>query len=404
MYVRKKKSKPYSLLRKVIITVVIVIIAVIIFSITFNIINSTRCSTFVKTFGGKKGDYIKLILQTNDKKYILFSTTLSNGSGQSDILITKINNKGDKIWENKYGWEGDEAIRDAILLPDEKSMIICGSTSSFDDGYCDGIVFKTDQDGKIVWKKIIGDKNIDEKALKIIRLDDGNFLVLGGFFYKKGMGMFWIKIDINGNILWFKKKGNNKYNIKPSSITKINGNKYILVSTIIEKGNNQIYLLKIDSNGNEIEEKILNFNKKLYIQNMIYNSIENTFLINSSLGQNIYLLKLDDNYNIIWSRLFSETQTTWGASMIKSSDNNYVITCGNKEQNVLLFKIDNNGQILWFKNYYRNSNDEGKIVLETFDKGYIIGAWTYSDNNGYDILIIKTDNVGNCPELDLKSK
>ena len=59
-------------------------------------------------------------------------------------------------------------------------------------------------------------------------------------------------------------------------------------------------------------------------------------------------------------------------------------------------KVDSLGKHQWSKAFGGNMADEGYSVEPTFDHGYAFLGWTNSfGNGGYDVLLVKTDSVGN---------
>ena len=66
---------------------------------------------------------------------------------------------------------------------------------------------------------------------------------------------------------------------------------------------------------------------------------------------------------------------------------------GNKD--VWLIKTDSNGLEEWNQNIGKDRIDHGYSVSQTSDGGFIITGYTETENNYDDILIIKTDPLGN---------
>ena len=74
--------------------------------------------------------YIRKIIQTIDGNYLLLSTTFSYGSEKADILLSKIGQNGQIIWEKLYGSISIDSANDIIEKPDG-TLIILGNTKHY---------------------------------------------------------------------------------------------------------------------------------------------------------------------------------------------------------------------------------------------------------------------------------
>ena len=78
------------------------------------------------------------------------------------------------------------------------STINCGSKSE-----CDIELVKKDNEGNILWKRIIGGTSYD-KAGQVVRPKDGNYIVVGSTssFGKGNYDVLVVKVSSKGEILW----------------------------------------------------------------------------------------------------------------------------------------------------------------------------------------------------------
>ena len=90
----------------------------------------------------------------------------------------------------------------------------------------------------------------------------------------------------------------------------------------------------------------------------------------------------------------------YGMSVHQEADTGYVIlanvTGNSGNNNIQLFKIDKNGGYVWSKLYADSAIFWGESLKRTPDHGYLITGYTNkTDTAGYDVMLIKTDSVGN---------
>ncbi len=118
-------------------------------------------------------------------------------------------------------------------------------------------------------------------------------------------------------------------------------------------------------------------------------------------NQNIYLLKVDSNGDTLWTTDYGESNTDeYGRSVRQTSDGGFII-CGytgvSQSNEVFLLKTDSLGNYEWQSTFGPTADNRGHCVRQTSDGGYIIvgQAWIIRGAFGsYDMYIIKTNSAG----------
>src|SRR5690349_6864287 len=124
----------------------------------------------------------------------------------------------------------------------------------------------------------------------------------------------------------------------------------------------------------------------------------------ASFGQgntDVYLIRTDSNCSCLWSMTIGGPEIEHGYSVTETFDGGLAIagyTNGYNAQgyDVLLIKTDSIGTVQWIKTYGGSDWDFGYSVRQTADSGFVICGESYSYSNGdADVLVVKTDKVGN---------
>jgi hypothetical protein len=103
----------------------------------------------------------------------------------------------------------------------------------------------------------------------------------------------------------------------------------------------------------------------------------------------------------MWSKTFGGTGLDEGRSVRQTTDGGYIIagttfSFGAGGADVYLVKTDASGNQEWSRSFGSSQDDRGYSVRQTADVGYIIAGYTNSYGvTDYDILVIKTDSIGN---------
>jgi len=306
--------------------------------------------------------------ETDDGGYVVLGQTWSHNSEESGYFwLIKTDSYGNEIWNRSF-YGSDEDCVGTIQLTDDGGYVILGGTEYGYDKDADVHLIKcpwSALDGKspaVEWSKVLGDSNKDEYSNSIQQTTDGGYIILGvTALYGSGeRGYFWlIKTDSNGNQIWNKTLNRTLDEIgriESISIGETLSGGYVISGTKEEKYCNYITLIETDSNGNEVmDTSIASGNIRYYYDNHDY------------------------------------------VPFFQTSDGGYIITGCVNNYDLSLIKIDSSGNEIWNKTfggpYY---DDKGYFVRETMDKDYIIGGLTSSYGaGGSDIWLIKTDSFGN---------
>ncbi|HEC77120.1 MAG TPA: hypothetical protein ENI33_07690 [Thermoplasmatales archaeon] len=357
-----------------------------------------------KTYGGKEDDMGYVVLDTQDG-YIIGGRTFSYGAGDSDIWIIKTDKEGNEIWNKTYGGKDAEYIFDVISVED--GYIIAGQTFSYSAGMGDGWLIKIDKEGNEIWNKTYGGK-LDEDARKILETNDGYIFVAGCWSFGSPNGNVWlVKVDKEGNEIWNKTYGGKNHEIG-YSITE-DGGKYILggITRSFGAGGYDIWIIKTDKEGNEIWNKTYGGKldedaRKILETNDGYIFVAGCWSFGSPNG-NVWLVKVDKEGNEIWNKTYGGKNNEYGG-IVKQTDKGYVImgqtsSFGDGKSDLWLLKVDKEGNEIWKRRIGGSSLDYGVTVKSTDDKGYIIAGLTSSFGAGKnDVWFLRTEE----PSLEIE--
>ena len=111
-----------------------------------------------KTYGGDKDDIGEGIIESENNTFVVVAGTFSYGKG-GDVLLMKINSDGEVIWQNNYGGDKSDKLREYdgntdsgrhLTKTPNGGFLVSGSSSSFSS--LGGLwVFKTNSSGSLLW-------------------------------------------------------------------------------------------------------------------------------------------------------------------------------------------------------------------------------------------------------------
>jgi hypothetical protein len=198
------------------------------------------------------------VQQTLDGGYILAGFSWTVDPEDLDMYVVKLDTKGNEQWSREFGGEGpDEAC--AVQQTADGGYILAGSTSSFGDGGEDVYLVKIDGNGNEQWSGTFGGKECDSGSA-VLQTADGDYIVAGNTssFGAGGGDVYLVKIDANGSEQWSGTFGGKEYDSGSAVLQTADGGYTIAGHTSsFGAGESDVYLLKVDANGDEQWSKAL---------------------------------------------------------------------------------------------------------------------------------------------------
>ena len=355
--------------------------------------------TFQKSYSSF-GGYGVSVQQTLDEGYIIVGW-ISENMGEVNICLIKTDKYGDTLWVKKFA----DGIGYSVQQTSDGGYIIGGKTmySSTDGLY----IIKTDFTGNIIWSKIYNTHFFNE-GFSLQETTDGGYVIAGSVVTNSSNDykVYVIKINNIGDTLWTKSYGDTT--VSPDygySIKQTNDNGYIITGTFDDSVNigTDVYLIKTDNNGNLLWSKTYGGTSNEWGYD-VQQTRDGGFIIagvsiSFSLGWSGYLIRTDEYGNVIWTKIYSEIDNSMFFKCIRETNDGGFIVAGYDgydplNRDAFLVKIDDFGNVRWTKFSGDSGSKEGACIQQTNDGGYII---TGGENSiGYESLyLIKTDDNGN---------
>lgn len=330
---------------------------------------------------------------TSGNIYIIseFSAIIDMGSGitiasngQEDILIAKLDSKGDLIWAKAIG--GTDADRgNDIAVDSTGNVYVTGlfrENVDFGDGVNhtsigdhDAYICKLDQNGQLVWVKTIGGENGTVEGSGISVDNNGNAYTTGCLNGIAAFGdeitlansgdntdIFVSKVDSAGNLLWARSVGGESFDC--SKAISVGNSGYIYIAgyfketayfgaeiTLGSNGHDDIFVSKVDSAGN--------------------------FIWATSMGgayeDRAEAISVNNNGDIYITGHFRGI-AYWGDEIILSSDGD--------SRDIFVSKVDSFGNFLWAKSMGGDKYDIAQAIsVDNNDHIYIAWHMETSDAN-----------------------
>jgi plastocyanin len=397
----------------------------------------------------------------------LFGSINLTSVGDNDIFVAKLNSKGDWLWAVSAGGNNFEDGQNITIDDMGNTYItgyfrvsaIFGSITLTATATQDMFIAKLDPNGVWLWAVNSSGDTDQDQGIDITFDGSGNVYVAGAFAGNTTFGttilssvgldsiddIFVAKLDLNGNWIWAVSAGGFSNNRGVGISVDNLGNVFVtgLFSTtalfgpitLISVGSIDIFVAKLDSNGNwiwaigvgspgtnesgtEISVDVLG---NAYVTGKFNGNISFGSTNLSAAATDIFIAKIDQNGNWIWAVKAGSSTTDEPSSISVDGSGTCYVTgyfAGNAlfgsttltsvgSADIFVSQLDSSGNWLWSVSVGSSSSDTGNsISIDRFGNAYITGSFgntiSFGTNNltslgSNDIFIAKllypNDNI-----------
>lgn len=387
-------------------TFLLIVVVIINIFFTGNLNAQAPAIEWQQTIGGTNYEFLYFAEQTADGGYILGGYSISGISGDKteesigaeDYWVVKLNAAGSVEWENTIGG-GNTDFLWAMDQTDDGGYILGGRSASGGGvgdkseskiGNDDYWVVKLNAAGVVEWENTIGGLGYD-LLFTVSQTADGGYIIGG------------------------------------TSDSNIGGDK-----TEARVGNNDIWVLKLNSNGVIVWQNdiggLMNDNiysiEETHDGGYIIGGYSESGISGDKTEANIgladyWVIKLDSAGGVLWDNTIGGTLSDQLYALQETEDGGFIVggvspsgIGGDKTEaskgnsDYWLMKLSNTGSIIWQKTYGGSSNDllYSNSISQTTDGGYIVGGYSQSgisgdkteaNNGSWDSWFLKLDGNGN---------
>lgn len=358
--------------------------------------------------------------------YLCFEQISNYDSVFTGIGIRKIDNSGVEQWI-KILMTPQTALypghKDYVQIVNNNLLLISGGYEDtvYTPKRMQGIIISINAQGDSLRSVSLGSPWQDFFTSSLLD-SDNNLISVGLYSTSSSTYDAWaVKTDTMGNVIWDKKFGGGNGDIFYSVVQAPDGGYYIAGASNSYAGinNSDIYLVKIDIDGNLIWQKnipntstidvaagMVISNNKIYLTGVAKQTIGNGLLAITDLDGNL----------IRWQEFGSDNLNEEFMTKPLALINGDIIVAGftrthytNNQVWGWLFKFNQDGDSIWSRTYYNNPNAPNYIydLKATADGGFIM-AGSANDSLGgvgaQNTWVLKVDEFGceveNCQMYD----
>lgn len=324
-------------------------------------------------------------------------------------------------WENQYG----SGIAYSVQQTIDGGYIVAGSIYSEATSNDVGLL-KVDANGELEWAKTYGG-DLAETPYSVQQTFNSSGDPDGyvSFAAISNQGVYVIRTDMNGDILWGKTFSvSHPFYLLNSATRSVmglqrqDGGFTIAVNGRDKYGPNGVYLFKIDSSGNFIafSQVILDVQEGderaesiqlTHDGGYILTGYKNFYAAGCTSQRDVWLVKVDSSFREEWETTFgdsclglgSDESSDWARSVRQTFDesgipNGFILTGTtqpppNNYNVVWVIRTGLDGALIWEQTY--NAGMIGTGIVQTADGEYVVSA----QDSRSGLILVKTDADGN---------
>lgn len=240
----------------------------------------------------------------SNRSYVVITGYKYGERGDKEIPVIILDHEGNIVTSILMSSSGDDEAYN-IKIDDDNSIYVVGYSSAGSYGRMDGIVFKLDVEGRVVWNKIMGTSNSDYNISATI---DGEDIIVLGVSETQNIGDWNLLLTSinkhNGSLNWSKSIGGVgcDYGIY---IDKVENNGGYILSGYTESfgaTGSDIWIVRVSKEGEILWQKRLsigNDDKSLGVTVLGFEIFVTGYITTTQGKKDLYLLRLSLNGEII---------------------------------------------------------------------------------------------------------
>jgi hypothetical protein len=352
-------------------------------------------------------EHVNSLIQQTDQSYLAFGMSTSLGQNGINGLIFKIDGMGELLWTKVLDHAGGTEVMEAQPTPDG-DVIIAVLASGSANGY-DSIIAKMNAEGEILWAKTISGPGAENPVSLLV--SNNEIVLLSGsssFSLDGDQGTLLTKLDLDGNLIWMKFFDLPGYE-KPLKLIEHPSGGYAVWGHLnhLNSASYDAWMMHIADSGDFVFANSYGGPTVELAWSAL--AVEDGIIVSGdtdSFGQgsnDMYLMKLGDSGEILWQKTYGGQYSEHAVNLIAGKGDKLVVggltsSLGAGGLDMLSMELSADGEIQWVKSYGGTDKEVCYDIQYTPDGGYMMAGYTRSFANSfaYDIYFVKTNDRGDC--------
>lgn len=332
---------------------------------------------------------------------VLFIALLYVGSAREDPFL---------VWNKTYGVEGGHALE--VIPSGDGGFVIYGRTKT-SAIHSNLYLLKVDGEGRRVWERTYSRMTSDGTIIgepyqftsqALTESDDGGYVAIARISPKPThdldyyFDMYLLKVDANGEKVWEKiykaEKG-----VDASSIIGCTDGGFMITGNIDDYYRDGFYVMKIDSHGEKLWDQAY-FSSRSWA-GPITETMDGSYMILGGDEVGYYVVKIDSEGEIIQRNRLQTVPKAYFRTIVRNGEG-FILAGHAREDmgewnrmNLLLLGLDRHGNKTWERIYRKERHLEALDILPSGDGFIVVGEYAQPEQPWGHAYFLRIDDCGN---------
>lgn len=364
-------------------------------------VSEKQSEHYIKFYGSFLDDAVYDVQMTNDGGAVLTGSAVPPETGKEFILM-KVDPYGNQPDWSPKKFESLLPGTGYAVKETSGGYLLAGSVDDTLTGKTNMIVFKTDQQGNMVWQWELKSNQGNDVAY-CIDVDDQGRIILGGYREESGTGYIYSAL-LNSGGEFISRTDRNKPNWIIRSVYSDQNEEFLAFGNAVMAGStaSRFLLIRFNSSGNDLGNTLLQNENFSEVMNSSCRDEDNRYYLigtavnSSSASRKIHLKRIDQD-TLTWSKTFGDDFLYDGKAVAVREDGVVLVvadkTVGADNRNIVLYLLNPEGQILSSREF-GSTGDQVAEAIDYKDGRILIAGKNAFEGNSM-ITLIKTDRNGN---------
>lgn len=364
--------------------------------------------TWERTYGGSREDKANAVVALPDGGFAVAGNTRSHGGMfRDDAWVLRLDRRGEQMWSRTFGGADTDQVYGLTATADG-GLVLIGHTRSEGAGESDIWLLKLDRAGDPVWQRVLGGPEND-RGHGIAVTADGHLLASGFVTHapKEGRQAWVARFDPNGALLWER--------VFPSVAGHAEGSQTLAAANgdAIATGHKyfggetgyDLWLARLTPAGDILFDRTYG-NDVLDAGTALVATPDDGVLVVGAAAprrigrSNAWVVRFDAAGEIIWDRTFGGGRSDLAWAALALGEDGYVALASTASQgqgstDAWLIRLSGDGTVLWERVYGGRLWDRPTAMAATLDGGLVVVGHTTTWGAGFeDIWALRLDRQG----------
>ncbi len=314
--------------------------------------------------------------------------------------------KAQITFERTYGGQFYDAASEVLETPDH-GFLIFGTTRSVSNDTTDAWLIRTDSRGDTLWTRTYGGDDFDSGVSMTRATDGGYVLGIASKSIRPGnYEIYLVRIDEQGDVLWTQTYGGPEYEYVHSIQATDDGGYIVFAYTIsYGAGSRDFYLMKVNQSGDSLWARTYG-GAGMDLGSTVLQTADGGYLLTGYTESfldptgDVYLVRTDAFGDTLWTRTYGEEGYDRANHVLATQDGGFLLvgitqSLGEASENGLLIKTDAQGAVEWMTVFGDEHRNSFAHARQLPNGDYIVvGGGASGTTNDYDVYLVRFDSEG----------